>query len=114
MPKLNRPLKLCRDKLQSVVYVGGQKVYLGPWGSPEAKKNYSKFVAEWKVNQVIAAVGPRTHTIVADVLLAYLDWAEKSIDPRDFKHCRTDAEFRLADYVDTSIDEFGPKSLAAV
>ncbi len=114
MPKLNRPPKLCRDKLQAVVYVGGQKVYLGPWGSPEAKKNYSKFVAEWKVNQVVAAVGSRSHTVVADVCLAYLDWAEKSIDPRDFKHCRTAAEFLLADYADTPVDEFGPKSLAAV
>ncbi len=114
MPKINRPPKLCREKTRSVVYFNGDRLYMGPWGSPEAKKNYSKFVAEWKVNQLVAAVGSRSHTVVADVLLAYLDWAEKSIDPRDFKHCRTAAEFLLADYADLPIDEFGPKSLAAV
>ncbi len=37
MPKINRPPKLCREKTWSVVYFNGDRLYMGPWGSPEAK-----------------------------------------------------------------------------
>ena len=34
---------------QAVVRLGGRDFYLGPWGTPEAKAEYDRVVAEWLV-----------------------------------------------------------------
>ena len=47
MPKLkNRPPKYSKMNKYAVVYHNGRPRYLGPYGSPESKVAYSRFIAE--------------------------------------------------------------------
>ena len=46
MPKLtNRLPKNCRDRNQAFSWHKGERIYHGAWGTPEAEKNYKRFVA---------------------------------------------------------------------
>jgi len=52
MPKLtHRTPKMSRDHNTAVVYLDGQRIRLGPWGSDEAKEAYDRLVAEWLANK---------------------------------------------------------------
>ncbi len=87
---------------------------MGRWASDEAKRNYSRFVSEWKVNRQAAIVGTKGHTVVADLFLAYAEWAVGVLDSRDYGHCKTITEEVVNSYGDIPVDEFGPKALATV
>ena len=53
MPKLTKCLpRLCQDKSsgQGVIRIDGRKLYLGRWGSAEAKANYDRVIGEWLTN----------------------------------------------------------------
>jgi len=64
---------------QAYVRFDGKAYYLGAHGSEESKERYSRLKAEWLVNrhaekfQPAATGGP----CIADICLAYLDYAEK-------------------------------------
>jgi hypothetical protein len=115
MPKLkNRPPRLCKDKAYAVVYCNGTRLPMGKWKTPEAEKNYRRFLAEWAACPPSAAFRPGKKILIEEVLAAYLDWAETNIDKRVYHPTQTVVSFVLDLYAGTPVDEFGCKSLAIV
>ena len=55
MPVLkNRPPKYSKSGKYAVVYVNGERIYLGLYGSPESRAAYSRFVAESRASPAFA------------------------------------------------------------
>jgi integrase len=115
MPKLkNRPPRLCKDKTYAVVYCNGTRLPMGKWKTPEAEKNYRRFLAEWTACVGTAAIRPGKKVIIDDVLAGYLEWAEKNLDRRNYRHARAVATTVQKLYAGLPVDEFGGKCLMAV
>ena len=115
MPRLKiRPPKLSKDKNYAVVYCNGERLPMGRWGSAEADKNYRRFLSEWAACNQSASNRPGRRANVEDVAAAFLDFAEINIDHRDYTHTKLVAQVICTLYAGTPVDEFGPKSLAAV
>ena len=72
MPRLlNRPPKLRRHASgQAFVSVSGKSIYLGKWGSPEARAAYRKFKGDWKPAPLVAMVSDRDSATVTGYRLA--------------------------------------------
>ena len=77
MPKLTKRLpKLCRDRDQAVVYIDGEKIPLGRYGSRVAQREYDRVVGEWLQRGRTTATGDATS--LAQILVAYLKYAKKT------------------------------------
>jgi integrase len=83
MPKLINAVPQLREHKpsgQARVRIDGREIYLGKFGSAEAKEKYDKLVAEWLANQrrlpapVVAEEQPQ-ETTVGEVLAAFWDHA---------------------------------------
>jgi hypothetical protein len=87
---------------------------MGKWKTPEAEKNYRRFLAEWASCPPSAAFRPGKTVLLEEVIAAYLDWAETNIDKTDYRHTQTVAAFVLDLYGGIPVNEFGTKSLIVV
>lgn len=76
----DQPPDLCyyAPRNQAVVYLGGKRVYLGQWGSNEAKAAYKSVIAEWESRHRISRVFRPSGSLVtvADLVAAFLSHAE--------------------------------------
>jgi integrase len=106
---------------QARVRVNGRDVYLGPYGSPESKQEYARFIAEnvgnGKPPTITVPEGERL--TIAVLVVKYDDFAQayyvKNGVPTDEKYAIKAAVAPLVRlYGDTPADEFGPKRLKAV
>ena len=97
------------------VRINGKRVYLGKFGSPEAKQNYARCVAEWAVTNADPGQStPVIGSITVDTLvIAFLDYVEKN-DPSHYHGNRSAARVLLQLYSGATVDSFSPKCLAAV
>ncbi|HBT78209.1 MAG TPA: hypothetical protein DEB39_15090, partial [Planctomycetaceae bacterium] len=75
------------------VYLNGERLSMGRYGSKEADQNYLRFIAEWASSSRTATVRPGRQASVTEVVCAYLDWAETNIDHRDYCHAKAAADF---------------------
>ena len=115
MPKLRtRPPKLSKSGNYGYVYLNGERYPMGRWGASETDRNYRRFVAEWATVGSAGCFDPRNTVTVEKLVFAYLQFAEKNVDHRDFGHAKTVAQTIIDIYVGTPATEFGPKALAAV
>ena len=106
---------------QARVRVNGHDIYLGPYGSPESKQAYARFIAENVGNGqaptiTIPAGGVLT---IAALVVKYDDFAKtyyvKNGVPTDEKYAIKAAVGPLVRlYGDTLAEDFGPKKLKAV
>jgi integrase len=106
---------------QARVRVNGRDFYLGPFGSPESKQAYARFIAENFGNG-----GPPSLTVpagerlsIAALVVKYDDFARlhyvKDGAPTDERYAIKAAVAPLVSlYGDTPADEFSPKRLKAV
>lgn len=62
---------------QAYVNLGGKVIYLGKFGSDDSKDRYARLKAEWLVNRQAAVARHSGGPTMAEVCLAYLDFAEK-------------------------------------
>ncbi|QEG27848.1 site-specific tyrosine recombinase XerD [Gemmata obscuriglobus] len=122
MPRPKNPIPTPRcHKNRAVIdfYDGGKRrtVTLGPWGSPEAEREFARILAE------VAATPDRSvgsNPTVNEVLLAFLRWADGYYRTPDGKPTHEVVELRLSArpvrelYGHTPAREFGPKALTAV
>jgi integrase len=120
MPRLvNRHPAYCRHKAsgQAVVTLGGQDIYLGPYGTATSKREYDRVIGEYlsRGRQFGGAADSRR---VADVIKAYWDFARGYYAG---PQCRTElGSFKLALgvlwrlYGDTLAAGFGPLALQTV
>jgi hypothetical protein len=106
---------------QARVRVNGRDFYLGPFGSPESKQAYARFIAENVGNgqaPTIAIPAGGVLTIAA-LVVKYDDFAQayyvKNGAPTDEKYAIKAAVQPLVRlYGDTLAEDFGPKRLKAV
>ena len=112
--------KLCQHKSsgQAVVRLGGRDGYLGSWGTPRAKTEYDRVIAEWLAGGRHAdAVNDLT---VAELLAAFWDHAEVYYRDGDGKPTNELRNLRDAMgplrrlYGRTAAAQFGPLALKAV
>ena len=123
MPKSNRPpaYRLHKARQSAVVTIDGKNFYLGVYGSLESREKYARLIAEHaaapSLASIVEAVNP-TRT-VADVLLAYLDFAKtyyvnsEGKPSNQYGCCRNAAQVVLDLYGSLSANEFGPLKLQA-
>jgi len=114
MPKLkNRPPKYSKLKQYAVVYFQGKIHYLGLYGSNESWTAYNRFIAESRGNPVFIPPPEGESATVADLVAAFLEYAEPTLDSSTYGHYRT----LIGDFVlklygnDTAADAFKPRCL---
>lgn len=107
------------------VRIGGRDIYLGPYGSPESKREYDRIRAEFEAAAAkdtppaTVGVGNRSLT-VAQVVEAFWGWAEGHYRGADGRATTEIGWLKesLADVIDlyghTPAAEFGPVALKAV
>jgi len=115
-----RPPKYCIDKSKKKAYVriDGKKSYLpGRNNSPESREAYARFEIEWWENyrrpvaeRIFPAPvdsGTKTDTTVKEVALAFLQYAESTKSPDNFrKYRQATIDFLVKHYGEFPADEF--------
>lgn len=105
---------------QAVVRLGGHDFYLGSWGTPEAKAEYDRVLAEWLVgSRRSKGIGVNDVT-VAEVISGF--WEHAKIYYRQADGTPTNELKNLRDalrplrrlYGHTAANQFGPLALKAV
>ncbi|HBT75390.1 MAG TPA: hypothetical protein DEB39_00355, partial [Planctomycetaceae bacterium] len=72
MPKLkNHPPKLSKSGNYAYVYLNGDRLSMGRYGSKEADQDYRRFIAEWASSSRTATLCPGKRASVMEVVCAY-------------------------------------------
>ena len=113
MPKLkNQCPKNCRDRNQSFSWFHGKRVYHGVWGSPEAKKNYKRFIARLLENPTLPLLDDKTgDTLVSELAAGFLNYVEIQQDKTEFQHFKRAVGYLVEFYGGLAVKEFSPKKL---
>lgn len=107
---------------QARVRINGKDFYLGPHNSPESRELYGRLIAEHAAvpsAEPTVQIGQPVRT-VADVLLAYLDFAKgyyvdaKGQPSNQYGCCKTALQVVLDLYASLRATEFGPLKLQTV
>ena len=116
MPKLkNRLPKYCKDKIQAVVYINGEKIPLGRYGSDESKKEYSRILAELaNIGSVIDHKQKSLSCSVARLTTEFLVWAKEHKGKSDYGNFFKAVQMMMRDYSHTLVKDFGPRALKTV
>ncbi|MBL7040269.1 MAG: site-specific integrase [Pirellulaceae bacterium] len=104
---------------QARIQLGGKRVYLGTFGSPESYEKFYREVAEYQASGGVPLPSPEptsNKVTVAELILAHKKWAEQryvkdgkpTSEVRSFKTALQPV-FRL--YGGTPVDDFGPRAL---
>ena len=110
------PPKMGNNGGTAFVRINGKRIYLGKFGSPEAKQNYARCVAEWATanagapGQPTPAIGSIT---VDSLAIAFLDYMQES-GYAHYHGCRSAVKILLQLYSGITVDSFSPKCLVAV
>jgi len=117
MPKLkNRLPRLCRDRKLAISWYNGKRIYHGVWGTPDAEKNYKRFIAALlEAPDLPPRVDGNTDVLVSELATAYLDTIEKSrMHPSHVSHFKQTIGFLVEIYGELAVSEFSPKKLKVV
>ena len=108
--------KMCRDRNQAFSWYKGERVYHGVWGSPEAEKNYKRFIAALLENPILPLRDSKTGSsaLVSELAAGFLDNVESRTNRTDFLHFKTAIGYLIGIYGELSVDEFSPKKLKVV
>lgn len=87
---------------------------LGPTGSPEARKEYLRLVAELEANDKVLPVQVGVGITVVELAVAYLQHQKGRLDPRDYHRVSTAVKTAADLYGDQPASAFGPVALRAV
>jgi integrase len=101
---------------QAVVRLNGRDFYLGKFGTPVAKGEYERLIAEWLAN---GRRTPQDEITVNDLILGFLDHAAgyyKNVGDRSGELGGIKDALKIVKrlYGRTRADEFGPKALKIV
>ncbi len=127
MPRRNGHVpayRLHKPSGQARVIVGGQHVYLGPYGSPESRERYARLVAELPASagarrEINGEFSRIDNVSLNEVILRYWEFAQsyytKDGKPTKELACMREALRPLRQlYGRTAAAEFGPKALKTV
>ena len=102
--------KMGRNGDTAFVRINGKRVYLGPYGSPEAAQKYARLIAELAIAAIPMALPAGDETLDA-LAIAFLDYAKKECGQSDYGNYRTALRLLLEIYSGQPIKSFTPKCL---
>ena len=113
MSKMDKVPKQCNDRGRSYSWHEGKRIYHGVWGTPEANKNYLRFIHELTKEPTLsppdtgASVGTAGagSILVAELCDAFLKYAVKAKSPSDYSNYKTACEGLLR-YAGSTTAEF--------
>ena len=105
-----KPPKMGRNGDTAFVRINGKRLYLGPYGSPEAAQKYARIIAELAANAVPMA-RPAGEETLNTLSVAFLDYAKKECGQSDYGNYRTALRLLLEIYSGQPIKSFTPKCL---
>ena len=113
MPKLkNRLPKMCRDRNQAISWYKGKRIHHGVWNSPEAERNYKRFIARLLENPVLPLQDSKTgDTLVSELAAGFLGYFETRLDKTEFQHCERAIGYLIEIHGELAVNEFSPKKL---
>jgi integrase len=119
VPKYRRQLGASGEE-RAFVVLGGRRVYLGPYGTPESKERYARAVAEWEAADRRVPIEKGEAVTVVELAAAFWDHAQAYYRRPDGSPTEELANFKpilalMRDlYGETPAAEFGPKRLRAL
>ena len=119
MPKLkNRLPRLCRDRKLAISWYDGKRIYHGVWGTPDAEKNYKRFIAALLESPAPAPIPPPqiggdTALLIAELTDAFLDAHEGKLHGHAHQFNAT-IGYLVEVHGELAVNEFSPKKLKAV
>ena len=113
MPKLkNQCPKNCRDRNQAFSWYNGERIYHGVWGTPEAVKNYRRFIAALEESPSLPLrVGRENDVLISELAAGFLHSIESQMDTSHITHFKLAVGYLVDIYGDMSAEEFSPKKL---
>lgn len=109
--KSSKPPVMRQDRKYACVYIAGNKVFLGKWGSEEAEKNYKRVLAEWVSGLGESDISPEGSVTLDELTLQFLRWAKGYHEIRTYDRFKTALTVMLELYSGTLIQEFGCRKL---
>jgi len=71
MPKLkNQSPRLCRDRNQAISWYNGKRYHHGKWGTPEANRNYKRFIVALMESPTLPLQDGKTGDVLISELAA--------------------------------------------
>ena len=92
-----------RDREYAYIRLGGRKIQLGKWGTPEADKAYRRIVQTWASNPIAALIKPGEQVILDQLCLAFLQARGNKNDHGNYK---TAVEVLLSVYSGELVESF--------
>ncbi len=82
MPAPSRPPAYCRQREtdradRAYVRIDGRKIKLGVYGSPQSRRKYAELIDDWEQSSTSTAPETADDPTVSEVILAYLQHAER-------------------------------------
>jgi site-specific recombinase XerD len=117
MPKLKTRLpKLCRDRKLAISWYNGERVYHGLWGTPDAEKNYKRFIAALLESPALPLrIDKQTDVLVSELAGSFIEHIEsQNMDKTDVAQFKTVIGYLAGVYGELSVNEFSPKKLKVV
>lgn len=118
MPKLkNHFPKMCRHhRGQAFVKIGQRQIWLGPWGSEEARERYDWLIAEWLANGRTLPPEQESASLLTinDVLFQFWEQAKTRYTEGELGPMRLAFRVLRNLYGSSEVCEFGPNKLRAV
>ncbi|MDR0329052.1 MAG: site-specific integrase [Planctomycetaceae bacterium] len=123
MPKLkNRLPKNCRDRNQAFSWYDGKRIYHGVWGSPEAEKNYKRFIAALLESPALPLqaegdslpIGGGSEVLVSEIAIAFLDSIESQMDKNEYMLFKYAVGYLVEVYGELAVNDFSPKKLKII
>jgi len=115
MPKLkNRLPRLCRDRKLAISWHNGTRIYHGVWGTPDAEKNYKRFIAALIESPVQPPQLDKGSMLVSELADAFLDSIESRISKSEFTLHKYAIGYLAEVYGELAVNEFSPKKLKIV
>ena len=114
MPQLkNRLPRLCRDRNQAFSWYKGKRYYHGVWDSPEAKKNYKRFITKLLENPDLSLQENGTgEVLISELTARFLKYVESRKKGKTYEgHFKRVIGFLVEIYGELTTDEFSPIKL---
>ena len=118
MPKTNIPsYRLHKASGQAIVELGGERKYLGKYGSKASREEYERRLAEYLSNgRKLPPTRTKSGISCQELAVHFLEWAEgyyvkNGVKTPTFNHCRNALSLLTKHYGNESVDNFTPLSL---
>jgi integrase len=117
MPKLkNRLPKRCNDRGRAFSWHNGKRIYHGVWGSPEAEKNYKRFISALLENpELRPQIGDVEGVLVMELCEDFMEHIEAGNKQKaETRNIKMAVGYLIRSYGELPADEFSPKKLKSV